>query len=265
MRRLALVLVLALAAAGCRGDDEGPGGGDDAAAALTEIAQKAEPLTYKATYRFQLRGPLAEGSETKLEIVQRPPESLRLFQTTTADADGKTFTESTWIVSKLADAQEPTSPLTFYSCWAGDRTTRGQVRCHEAPPTGMFGRRQIDEVFEFVRRPRESFESVESLGSQSIAGEEAACFEAVHQAEPPDPAVSPAPFDPRRHKLQLCYSTDGILLRMHRSIDEPVPTGLGYVEQVLEATSVSRTVEDGEIELPGEVRTSSDLKATPSP
>jgi hypothetical protein len=246
------VLALVLVASGCFGGKGEPAEGGEAATKLQEIARLSDPLEFKVVYRYEQRGPLRESAETRLEIVQRPPESLRKFETTTAGAD-ETYTETSWYASKRSDPADPTSELVFYTCYSGDFTTKGEVRCLEALPTGMFGRRQIDEVFDLVRDPQESFEEVRQMESATIAGEDATCFEARHRSGAPAPTASPQLFDPRSHRLQLCYSSDGILLRLHREIDEPIPTGQGELTSVMEATSVSRTVRAADLRLPGPV------------
>ena len=253
---LAILAVVALAGAGCRGDGDTPA--DEAAVRLQEIATSADTLTYKASYLYEQRGSARTGVETKLEIVQRPPESLRKIQTTTAGPNDETYTETSWLISKLPDGPSEGAEPEFFTCFAGDFTTKGEVRCVEVAPPGMFNRRDVNEIFEFVREPAKSFSRVEAVDGEEIAGEDATCFQAMHEAKmPPIPSpaagASPALFNPSVFRFHLCYSSDGVLLRAIRRIAEPVPSGQGTNEAVLEATSVSRSVRPSEIRLPGEL------------
>lgn len=266
MRRpLAAVLSLALVGSACifGGDDEGADGEPTGPAArLGELATAADDLAYEAIYRYALSGPLAEGISYELRIAQDPPTSLRMVESTTSTAEGGEQTVRQWLVQRSERS---------YAC---ARYTAG-VRCVPTErPVGLFDLAQVDEVFEMARNPRE-FDEVEELDDATIAGEQGECFGASTETGAPTPEGTPRPrFTPTRFVFELCYTTDGVLLRARRTItggvdedseETDVPEDLqseGRVEALLEATAVTREVSGTDVELPGPVvEDPSDLEA----
>lgn len=256
MRRLAIgVLALLVVGSACifGGDSEDGEGSDGTAARLVELATAADDLAYEAAYRYVLSGPLAEGISYELRIAQSPPVSLRMAESTTSTAEGGEQTVRQWLVQS-ADAN--------YAC---SRYSVG-VRCvRTGRPVGLFDLRQVDEMFARARTPG-GFDEVEELDDETIAGERGECFRAVPEAETPPPERTPQPrFTPTRFVVELCYSSDGVLLRGRRTVtggvdeeseETEVPEDLeeeGRTEALLEATEVSREVSQEDVELPGPV------------
>jgi hypothetical protein len=63
---------------------------------------------------------------------------------------------------------------------------------------------------------------------------------------------------PERFRYELCYADDGILLRGRRTVLEDVESG-GQREVLVEAVSISRVVQPGELRLPGPLVDPQDL------
>lgn len=257
MRRLAVALLaFLLAGSACifGGDDAEDGEvSDGATARLAELATAADDLAYEAAYRYVLTGPLAEGISYELRIAQNPPVSLRMVESTTSTPEGGEQTVRQWLVQR-SDVN--------YAC---SRYSVG-VRCvRTGSPVGLFDLRQVDEIFAKARTPG-GFDEVEELPSETIAGERGECFRAVPEAATPPPERTPQPrFTPTRFVIEICYSSDGVLLRARRTItggvnedseETAVPEDLteeGRTEALLEATEVSREVSSSDVELPGPV------------
>lgn len=238
MRRLAIVLV-ALATA-CSGGDEGA-----AAEELMTLATASDQLTYSVVYGFSLSGPLAEAVTTAMEIRQAPPATYRRFATTTLSDDDERVTNTQWFIQR-SDGD--------YVCFAaGD----DDVTCQASPtpPAGLFGYAPVDEVFDAARRA-DGFASVERAGDRTVAGEQARCF--ATQAHPIEVTPGPTPeprFSVTRYGYEICYTPDGILVYAQQEIvlDEADELPEERRESVLEARSISRTVDPSDLELPGPV------------
>lgn len=226
------------------------GSTQDAADELSDLASRVSETEYAAIYRYQLTGPLAPAVQTRLEIVQSPPVSLRKLETATPDESGKLVSLRSWQVHN--DRGD-------FACT--DYENLG-VRCVSNPVArGTFGSAQIDEFFDAPRR-EEAFSSVrESSRRIRILGEQGTCFEAVPVPPTEPPTTSPQPvITPQRFRYELCYADDGILLRGRRTILEDTETGRQR-EVVVEAVSVSRVVEPDELQLPGPVVSAEDLQS----
>jgi hypothetical protein len=236
----AVALALALASGGCIfGDEAG-----DASGELRELATQSLAATYRATYRFDVTGPLAPAVTTVLKIAQAPPRSVRQLRTTTPGADGKPVTVEQW------QAQGPGGT---YSCTRYDDIG---VRCLKNPLlSATFGSVRVDEFFD-LPRGEGAFTSVKHVGgSPRIAGIKAECFTGVPQPPTAPPVRSPQPrFTPERFSFELCYTPDGVLLRGRKTITGPVPTNVeGRRSMSVEALTVSSNVKPADTRLPGPV------------
>lgn len=240
------------------------------AAELKQLATSNDARVFRVKYTYGLVGTLATAVETEMEYVQRPPDSLRRIQTATVgDKESKRFTQAQWFIAAKGE---------FYSCYSL-RFPDDSPKCLKSPPPrGLYGYAQVDEVLGFVRNPSESFKSVKRSGEAKIAGVSAKCF--VADGKPTRaPLSTPAPastastnatsapvFDPTEYRFDLCYSPDGILLRMKRTALGASPSGSDSpAAALLEATSLSRTVKPTAFDLPGEVVSARDSIATPTP
>lgn len=243
----AVLAAVALAAAGCFGGEAEP----DVAERFHELAAAGDTVTYQAAYRFQMLGPLSEAVQTRLRIVQDPPASLRLAETTTATPDGDSVTIPQWIV-QLERGN--------YACARYSE----DVACVEtAAPTSLFGLAVVDEIFRLARTPG-SFASVEETEPIRVNGIRATCFKAATGTpDPTTPDPSPTPrFVPDRFVYEYCFSAEGILLRARRVIAGRVPADQQERrEMVLEVTAVDTDVAPEDIQLPGEVKDPSDLRS----
>lgn len=253
MRRtgtLALVLLLVSSACIFGGDEEA----EEVAVArrLAALASGADDLAYTATYRYALSGPTAEGISFELRIVQDPPTSLRMVESTTRTAEGDEVSQRQWI----AQTEEGSFACSRYEVG---------VRCVPTErPVGLFDLVQVDEVFEMARE--RGFDEVSEGRTVRVAGERGECFRAVPEGGTPPPERTPrARFTPSRFVFELCYTQDGVLLRALRQItggfDEEREEGEApedlqeedRLRSLLEATEVSRSVAPEEVELPGPV------------
>lgn len=237
-RLVALAAAVGLVATACPGGDEPP----EPAEQLTRLAYDADDLAYAASYRYTLTGDLAEAVDTTMEIVQEPPTVVRKIATTTNTAEGESISIPQWLIQRDDES---------YAC---TRYESEGIRCVDTPGTpGMFGFARVDEIFDLTRDP-DGFAAVESSEGQQIAGEQATCFAARNHTATPPPEQSPEIFTPRAFRFELCYASDGILLRARRVVAEEVPPELeGRQESVLEATSVRRSFTPEELELPDAV------------
>jgi hypothetical protein len=207
-----------------------------AAAELTQLTDAGARTAYHATYRYSTTGPLAPGVTTRLDIVQRPPTSIRELQTTTTGADGRQITVRTW---------QATDSRGSYSC----TDYPGGVRCITNPlPAGTFRSAQLDDLFDAPRRAG-FFGNVVRAGAQArIAGQVAACF-----LGSPSSAAEAATYE-------LCYTADGILLRARRTLAGSVPVGVDTRrDAVVEAVTVTRTVTPADLRLPGPITDAADV------
>jgi len=226
--------------------------GDSPQGASEELADLAAGVTkteYAAIYRYQLTGPLAPSLRTRLEIIQKPPVSVRKYETSTPDESGKLVSLRSW---QVHNAQGD------YACTDYEKLG---VRCVANPiASGTFGQAQIDEFFD-TPRTDEAFSSVrKSTRRFRILGEQGTCFEAVPAAPTEPPITSPQPvIIPERFRYELCFAEDGILLRGRRTILEDVEGGRQR-EVLVEAVSISRVVEPDELRLPGPVATAEDVR-----
>lgn len=219
---------------------------------LVTLAREGDAANVKVVYTYSISGPLAGSVKTTITVVQRPPDVLRKIETTTRTPADKEVTVGRWSIRKGKD---------FYNC-----TTYGQeVSCiPSTEPPVTYGYQQLDEAAELVRSAG-GFTTVRKTGTQMIAGEKATCFDARPRPATPPPVTSPQPrFTPTKFRFELCYASDGVLLKLKRSVAEPVPSGSTGTESTLEATSVTRKVSRSELELPGPVRSPQELvTATP--
>ena len=216
-----------------------------AADELRELASKVETATYAAVYRFAFTRQFAPGITTRMEVTQQPPVTVRKVDTTTKPAEGKTITITSWFIHN-ADGD--------FVC---NSYTQVGVRCSKtALARTSFGSEKLDLFFDTPRH-EDSFVSVrKGSRSERIKGQQATCFEAV--PAPPSPeAASPEPTD-ERFRYELCYASDGILLRGKRTtLDDSGTTA--NAESFVEIVSLSRVVEPRELRLPGEVVEPGDL------
>lgn len=270
MRKLiALLCICALAASACSS-----GGGKDKATSpaddLKRLATLNDARVFHVKYSYGLAGTLATAVETEMEYIQKPPDSLRRIQTTTVgDKESKRFTQVQWFIASGAE---------FYSCYSL-RFPDDTPKCLKSPPPrGLYGYSQIDEVLGFVRDPKAAFKTVKAAADTKIAGLKTKCF--IADAKPtraplstPEAASTPNPngtsppiFDPTEYRFDLCYSNDGILMRMRRTAQGPLASGQQAPAAALfEATSLTRTVKAADFKLPGEVFQAKDSLSTPTP
>lgn len=238
-RLAAAALALACAAAGCIFG----GGNGDASGDLKELGDLGLAATYRATYRFDVAGPLAPAVTTVLKIAHDPPRSLRELRTTTPGADETPVTVEQW------QAQGPNGT---FSCTRYDDVG---VRCLKNPLlASTFGSARVDEFFDLART-EDAFETVERTGDERIAGIRAECFTATPHDPTAPPIRSPQPrFTPERFTFELCYAPDGVLLRGRKTIEGPVPTNLEDRRVTsVEALTVSSAVRPADLALPGPV------------
>ena len=240
MRRIAIALAVFALAAGCFGGDDGAAGEE-----LVALATASDQLTYSVAYGFSLSGPLAEAVTTAMEIRQAPPTTYRRFATTTLTDDDERITNTQWFIQR-ADGD--------YVCFSGGDD---DVTCQSSPtpPAGLFGYAPVDEVFAAARRT-DGFASVARADERTVAGEQARCFST--QAHPTEATPGPTPeprFHVTRYAYEICYTQDGILVyaRQEIVVDEGAELSEERRQTVLEARSVSRTVDPADLELPGPV------------
>lgn len=245
MRRAAFAAVaFAVIATSCLFRDSPQGAADE----LRDRASRVTDATYAAIYRYRLTGPLAPAVQTRLEIVQDPPVSLRKREAATPDEAGKLINLRSWQVHN-EDGD--------YSCTDYEQIG---LRCVANPIAGgTFGNAQIDEFFDTPRN-EDAFASVrKSTRRVRVLGEQGTCFEAVPLAPTEEPVTSPQPQEsPERFRYELCFADDGILLRGRRTVLEDVGGG-PQREVLVEAVSISRVVQPSELRLPGPVVDASDL------
>jgi hypothetical protein len=238
VKRLASAAVaIALAAAGCSHvrPSSAPIG---AASELTQLADTGAKTIYRATYRYSTAGPLVPGVATRMQIVQRPPSSIRKLETSTPGANGGTVTVRTW---------QTTDARASYSCT--DYAEVG-VRClPNALPPATFHSAQLDELFDAPRRSG-FFGNVARAGARArIAGQVATCFEGR-------PVVGA---DSARY--ELCYTADGILLRARRTLNASVSSGVdARREALVEAIAITHGVKATDLRLPGPITDPRDLR-----
>lgn len=243
IRILAGVLLAILVACSRGGDDDsGP------ELSLVKLVQSSDSLSYKATYTYTLLGPLEHAVETTMTRVKRPPDDVRRIEVTTHTKSGEPITVVSWMARK-GDR--------VYSC-----AQYPEVRCKPTQASGVFGFAQIDQVFS-AARTRGGFATVKNGAAKVIAGEQATCYEAESRApgsRTPEPEVTPR-YDPNRFRIEICYTHDGILLRIHQRAVGPVPTGSTRLESVFEAIAITRSVRPDDVALPAAVGD----EAEPSP
>jgi hypothetical protein len=236
VKRAVLAAALALFAGGC-GHVAPRSAPIGAAAELTQLADEGTRTTYEATYRYSSAGPLVPGVTTTMQIVQRPPSSIRQLETSTAGPDGRPVTVRSW---------QATDSRGSYSCtdYAG-----AGVRClPNALPPATFQSVQLDDLFDAARRPGFFSNVTRAAASARIAGQSATCFVGV-----PAAGAEPATYE-------LCYTSDGILLRVRRTLSASVPSTVdGRREAVAEADTVSRTVSTADLRLPGPIAAPADV------
>jgi hypothetical protein len=211
---------------------------------LTTLANKVSKTTYAAVYQFAFEHQPAPGETDRLEITQVPPTTVRQLQQSTRNAENKTISLKSWYITRAGGS---------YSC---TEYPESGVRCAKDPVARTtFGSAKFDVYFD---APREegSFASVRKISrSDRIAGQQATCFETAPAA--PSPAAGAAVPSEGRFRYTLCYASDGILLRGQRtSLDE---TSGAQSNTFVQAISVSRVVEPGELRLPGPVSDASEL------
>jgi len=237
MRSAAAALAVLLTAVAC-GHVRPKSAPIGAAAELTQLADAGSGATYEATYRYTTAGLFAPGVATRMQIVQRPPTSVRKLETSTPGPTGRTVTVRSW---------QATDARGSYSCT--DYSGLG-VRCvANALPAGTFRSAQLDQLFD-ASRLAGFFANVARTGAPArIAGQSATCFEGV-----PGAAAEPASYE-------LCYTSDGILLRARRSLSSSVSSSIDSRRQALiEAVTVSRTVPAADLRLPGPITDPRDLR-----
>jgi hypothetical protein len=232
----ALLAVLSIAAAGCSHvkPRSAPIG---AAAELTQLADSGAHVIYQAMYSYSTVGVLTPGITTRMTIVQRPPTSIRKLETSTTGTDGKTVTVRSW---------QATDARGSYSCT--DYSGLG-VRClPNALPAASFHSAQLDELFDSPRRTGFFSNVARAAARARIAGQVASCFQGT-----PAPGAEPATYE-------LCYTSDGILLRARRTLPASVSSGTdSRRESVVQATAVSRTITAADLRLPGPITDPADV------
>lgn len=242
MRRWIAMTLAALAlASGCSGADE-----TAASEELVALATAADTLTYSVVYRFRVLGQLEPAVTTAMEIRQDPPTTYRRFATTTLGSSDERITNTQWFI------QRPDGDFVCFSSGDDDVTCRASP----VPPAGLFGYAPVDEVFAAARRT-DGFASVERADERTVAGEQAQCFGTQsHPVEATPDDRTPAPrFQPEGYRYEVCYSADGILVYASQEIVIPEEAELPEERRrsVLEARSVSRSVDPSDLELPGSV------------
>ena len=235
MKAAALAVALAVAASGCSHvrPRSAPIGG---AAELTQLADAGAHAIYEATYSYSTAGVLTPGITTRMQIAQRPPTSIRKLETSTTGPDGHAVTVRSW---------QATDSRGSYSC----TDYAGGVRClPNSLPAATFQSAQLDELFDAPRRAG-FFSNVTRAGARArIAGQVATCFEGT-----PAPGAEAATYE-------LCYTSDGILLRARRTLSTSVAPGTdSRREAVAQATTVSRSVAAADLRLPGPISSAADV------
>lgn len=244
LRRI-LIVMMALLTSSCFLS----GGGGDEAGELAGFLDRGESAIYAATYRFELAGPLAPAVTTRLEIVRDPPTAIRKLEAATPGDPDEPVTVRHWQITN----GEGNFVCTDYA--------EVGVQCLPNPVnSGTFGSAQVDAFFDLPADPDAFSSVVKANRTFRVAGEEASCFEATAVPPTPVPAVaSPDRTVPvERFRYELCYASDGVLLRGRRAL-VGAETDDNRRESLVEAVSVSRTVESGELGLPGPVVDPEDL------
>ena len=237
MKRIAVVVAMAVAAASCNRVHPGavPVG---AGAELTQLANNGARLTYQATYRYTTSGQLAPGVATRLQIIQRPPASVRKLETSTPGPDGRPLTVRSW---------QATDAKGSYSCT--DYLGLGTRCLPNALPVSTFHSAQLDELFDAPRRNGYFANIARAAARARIAGQVTTCFQAT-------PAGTSGTV-----LYELCYTSDGILLRARRTVAASVPGNVdARREAVAEAITVERSVSPADLRLPGAVVNPADLR-----
>ncbi len=228
-----------------------------AADELSELANKVETATYAAVYRFSFTRQNAPGQATRMEITQQPPTTVRKLDESTAPAEGKPVTLTSWYIHNPRIEQGDPPVVREGGDFACNEYAGTGIRCQSSPiARTTFGSQKLDVFFDAPRRPG-AFASVRK-GTRPIRyqGQKGTCFEAVPVAPSPR-AGSPEPAE-QRYRYELCYADDGVLLSGSRSaLDDGAAAA--DAESFVEATSVSRVVEASELRLPGKVVDVDDL------
>jgi hypothetical protein len=216
----------------------------DVADDLTTTAVQADEIVYKVVYTFGLSGPLAPAARSTLTLSQRPPNNLRSIETVTPTVDDETQTSRAWYAERGGESYACAEYAEGTQCRAG------------ASLAGTFGLTDVDQMLLLLRTP-DAFSSVERIARARVAGESATCYRAVPPKPTPVPLRSPQPrFIPEAHSFDFCFAEDGILLRARRTITGEVPEDVereGRREALLEAQSVTRTVDPADLRLPGQI------------
>ena len=241
MKRLTIVAVIACAVGqACFLSSSKSGAANELAA----LANKVSETTYAAVYEFVFTSQPAPGETDKLEISQMPPTTLRELQQSTRSADNKTLSIRNWYLTRATGS---------FACTEYPNVG---VKCMKDPiQHATFGSAKFDVYFDDPKDPT-SYASVRKIArSDRIAGQQATCFEtAPAEPSPPPPTSEPAE---GRYRYELCYTSDGILLRGRRAtLDEAAG---GAADTVVQAISISRVVEPGDLRLPGPVVDVSDV------
>ena len=208
-----------------------------AATELKQLADSGSRAVYQATYRYATAGPLALGITTRMKLVQRPPSSIRTLETSTVGADGKTVTVRSWQAAVRRGN---------YSCTDYPRLG---VRCiRNSLPPATFHSAQLDELFDTPRREG-FFSNVSRAGARArIGGQVATCFEGVRS------------LGGGSMRYELCYTSDGILLRARRTLGGSITPGVdARRDAVAEAVTISRSVSAADLRLPGPATDPRDL------
>jgi hypothetical protein len=236
VKAAALVVALTIAASGCSHvkPRSAPIG---AASELTQLADAGAHVIYQATYSYSTAGVLTPGITTRMQIVQRPPSSIRKLETSTTGTDGKTITVRSW---------QATDSRGSYSCT--DYAGIG-VRCiPNALPAATFHSAQLDELFDSPRRAGFFSNVTRAAARARIAGQVATCFQGT-----PAAGAEAATYE-------LCYTSDGILLRARRTLQSSISSGSdSRREAVVQATTVSRSVTAADLRLPGPITEPADV------
>lgn len=244
MRARALVVLVVLAVAAC---SRGEGG---AAEDLVRTARSSDELTYKVTYRYTIAGPVSDAVRTTVSVAQLPPDSVRRLETVPRDDDGEEITVASWTV-RIGGVT--------YGCSEYEETT---CRVSGGSALGL-GPRDVDSAIADSRR-KGGFPSVEQSSGKTIAGERASCYLATGKRQPAEPSPQ-VRYQPRQYRFELCYSDDGVLLRLRRTAMGEVPPGITRNDTLLEAVGVSRDVTRDDVKLPGPIQTPLPKNATPTP
>jgi hypothetical protein len=225
-----------------------------AADELTQLAEKVSEATYAAVYRFNFTRQPAPGVATRLEIVQRPPTTVRKVESSTKREDGKTVAVKAWYVHNNQGD---------FAC---NEYEEVGVRCQRNPVArATFGSAKLDIFFDTPRTSQAFSEVVKDARTVRIGGHQATCFEGIPASPSPSRSLAPsgsAAASPaataERYRYELCYASDGILLRGRRTtLDDGGPAS--NAESFVEVASLSRVVEPSELELPGPVVDPGDL------